>query len=465
MANTEKNAPKSRFRTADGDIDFMGLRFWFIGLSTLLAIISAIALYWPGPKLGTDFVGGTEVEVAFAQTVDAGRVRASVAKLGFAEPEVVEVSSGALKNHFLVRVKEVSAFSSEQQLELEKALCLEREGEEAQLDAKACPDELRTTEVTFSPGGEKVSVRYKQDVGAQKIAGEKNKDDLGDVWAPRAAIAKQLDAARLAALGIKLVGVELASGRANPIVQNVRDNRVEFFVKSKGDQIMDGLRAELGADTVPDKALRIEWVGPKAGKQLRDAAIASVTLAVLFIMIYIAFRFDFRFAPGGVLSLFHDVFIALGAMVVARREVTLSTVAALLTILGYSINDTVVVYDRIRENLGKHRNMTFSKLINRSITEMLGRTIKTSATVAIALVPFLWFGTGSIKDFAFAMLVGIVVGTSSSIYVAAPLTEYLDRKFFARLGGSKPKKRRVVRRPGGGSPTMPRSEGVTAAAS
>src|SRR5690606_24254230 len=114
----------------------------------------------------------------------------------------------------------------------------------------------------------------------------------------------------------------------------------------------------------------------------------------------------------------------------AQREVTLSTVAALLTIVGYSINDTVVVYDRIRENLGKYRKMTFPRIINRSITEVLSRTIRTSATTAAALLPFLFFGTGVIKDFAFALLVGILVGTYSSIYMAAPLTEYIDRKFF-----------------------------------
>ncbi|MBM4357193.1 MAG: hypothetical protein FJ096_03700, partial [Deltaproteobacteria bacterium] len=110
-------------------------------------------------------------------------------------------------------------------------------------------------------------------------------------------------------------------------------------------------------------------------------------------------------------------------------------------------NDTVVVYDRIRENLGKHRKMSFGKLINHSITETLGRTIKTSFTTAIALVPFLFFGTGTIRDFAFTMLIGIAVGTYSSIFVAAPLTEYLDRRFFAKLGGQRPKKKRVVRRP------------------
>ncbi len=458
MANEK---PKSRFRTADGDIDFMGLRFWFIGLSTALAVVSAIAMFYPGPKLGTDFVGGTEVELAFTKPVEPARIRASVAKIGFQDPEVVEVSSGALKNHYMVRVKEVSAFSREQLDEVEKALCLEREGEESKLDPKTCPEDMRTTEVAPSPGGEKISVRYKHDVCAPREEKGDKKDDKAKGCSARDEIQKQLSKERLAALGLQVGGIELQQGRQNPVVQSVRDNKVEFYFKSKGDQIMDGMRAELGADTVPEKALRIEWVGPKAGKQLRDAAISSVSLAVIFIMVYIAFRFDFRFAPGGVVSLLHDVFIALGAMVVARREVTLSTVAALLTILGYSINDTVVVYDRIRENLGKHRNMSFPRLINRSITEMLGRTIKTSATVAIALVPFLFFGTGTIKDFAFAMLVGIIVGTYSSIYVAAPLTEYLDRKFFARLGGQKPKKRRVTRG-GKPSPTSPQQAGAAA---
>ena len=457
MGTTEKTSPKpkSSFRTADGDIDFMSLRFYFIGFSTLLTVISAIALFYPGPKLGTDFVGGTEVELAFTKTVDSGTVRATVAAVGFHEPEVVEVSksglsTGTLKNRYIIRVKEVSTFAAEQQAQLERALCLEKDGEDTKLDATKCPENVRATEVSFSPGGEKVSIRYKQNICAPKSADAA--PIKGHACEPRDEVAHQLDDARLASLGITISGVQLQTGRANPVVLNARDNKVEFYFKSKGDQIMDGLRSKLGADAVPAEALRIEWVGPKAGRQLRDAAITSVSLAMLFIMIYVAFRFDLRVAPGSVVSLIHDVFIALGAMIVARREVTLSTVAALLTVLGYSINDTVVVYDRIRENLGKHRNMSFPKLINRSITEMLGRTIKTSATTSIALVPFLFYGTGTIKDFAFAMLVGIAVGTYSSIYVAAPLTEYLDRRFFAKLGGNKAtKKKRVVRR--GDKPT------------
>ncbi len=128
----------------------------------------------------------------------------------------------------------------------------------------------------------------------------------------------------------------------------------------------------------------------------------SVAIAIIFIMAYIAFRFDLRFAPGGIVALVHDVGIALGAMVIARKEITLSTVAAMLTIVGYSINDTVIVYDRIRENLGKHRGMSFAKIINLSVSEMLGRTIITSGVTALSIVCFLWWGTGVIRDFSFA---------------------------------------------------------------
>jgi preprotein translocase subunit SecF len=151
---------------------------------------------------------------------------------------------------------------------------------------------------------------------------------------------------------------------------------------------------------------------------------------MVFIMAYVALRFDLRFAPGGIIALVHDVVIALGAMALTQREVTLSTVAALLTIVGYSINDTVIVYDRIRENLPKHRGMTFPEIINLSISEMLGRTIITSFVTSLSLVCFLFWGTGVIRDFAFTLLVGMAFGTFSSIYIAAPVTEWIDRRFF-----------------------------------
>lgn len=413
------------------DIDFMRYRRYFVGVSLLLAIASTIAFINPGPRYGTDFLGGTEVEVAFLKPITGGDIREAVQKSGFESPDVVAVDGGENANQFLIRVKEVTALTDEQKLTIEQKLCLEpEEGKTTDLGA-ACPPNLHTREVKFSPGGEKVSVRYAIEE-ANGVCGPPTADNPCPV---RDDIKQQL--------GGGIAGVDLRAGENNPVVTNPRDNRVEFFFKSKGDQLMDGLRTHLGADAVPADALRVEWIGAKATSDLRDAAIKSVVIAVVLIMVYIAFRFDMRFAPGAIFALVHDVFLAIGAMVLAQREVTLSTVAALLTIVGYSINDTVVVYDRIRENLGKYRKMTFPRIINRSVTEMLGRTVRTSGTTAAALLPFLIFGTGVIKDFAFALLVGVLVGTYSSIYVAAPLTEYIDRKFF---GASVKKKRRVQRR-------------------
>lgn len=412
------------------DIDFMGYRRYFLGLSLLLALLSVVAFFKPGPRFGTDFVGGTEVEVAFQQPVEASQIREAVQASGFASPDVVAVENEDHPHQFLIRVKEVSSLTDEQKQALTARLCLAPEQGDPNatpLDATACPEGIRTSEVKFSPGGDKVAVRYQQSVCGEPLPSVP--------CPPKPEIVEQLQG--------NIAGVELRAGKNNPSVQSARDQRVEFYFKSKGDQIMDGLRKQLGAEVVPARPLRIEWIGAKAGNQLRDAAIKSISIAIIFIMVYIAFRFDMRFAPGAIAALMHDVFLAMGAMVLAQREVTLSTVAALLTIVGYSINDTVVVYDRIRENLGRYRKMTFPKIINRSITEMLGRTVRTSGLTAAAMLPFLFFGSGVIRDFAFTLLVGVVVGTYSSIYVAAPLTELIDRRVF---GTTVKKKRRVTRR-------------------
>ena len=158
-------------------------------------------------------------------------------------------------------------------------------------------------------------------------------------------------------------------------------------------------------------------------------------------MIYLAFRFDLRFAPGVVLACVHDALVVLGAFVITRREVTLSTIAVVLTIVGYSMNDTVVVYDRIRENLGKHRGKSFGDIINMSVSETLSRTILTSGATMLSVLAFFIWGTGVIKDFAFGMVVGILAGTYSSIYVAAPLTEWIDKRLAKGTQTSNMKKR------------------------
>jgi preprotein translocase subunit SecF len=418
------------------DYDFMGVRWYCIGASLFVLAMSVFSLVKPGLLWGTDFKGGTEVEIAFKQPVDAGKVRDIVAGSGFGSPDVVAVGGGQAEGrHYLIKVQETSTLEVGVQSRIAKALC--QVPEQGELNDPACPKELQADEIKFSPGGDKISARYLQNPCVSTDPGL-GRCDL------RPGIAAQLAAG-------KVEGIRLRGGANNPNVQNPREHKVEFYLESKGDQILRGLRDKLGPDVAPDSAERIEWIGPKAGKQLRDAAITSVGLALIFIMVYIAFRFDMRFAPGGVVALFHDVGIAVGAMAAARLEFTLSTVAALLTIVGYSMSDTVVVYDRIRENLGRHRKMTFPAIINRSITDMFRRTIRTSATTFVALVPFLFFGTTVIQDFAFVLIIGVVVGTWSSIYIAAPITEWIDHRFF---GASVQKqRRRVVRRgPGGTAP-------------
>jgi len=170
-------------------------------------------------------------------------------------------------------------------------------------------------------------------------------------------------------------------------------------------------------------------VGAKAGKQLQVDGARSLLYAILLIMVYIAFRFDLRYGPGTVVALLHDAVIVIGAFAVTYKEFSLTTVAAVLTIIGYSMNDTVVVFDRIRENAARLRDRRFDRVVNQSINETLSRTIWTSATVFFVTLAMNVFGVGVIRDFAFAMNVGVIVGTYSSIFIASPILIWLNDKF------------------------------------
>jgi preprotein translocase subunit SecF len=381
--------------------DFMAVRWYWIGLSLLITFGAAVLLLMGKAKLGTDFTGGTEVEIAFKRPVSPGDLRAAVLKAGFSAPGVIKVDDIHNPNRYLIRVEEVSTISLEKQNEIEKALCL-NSGE----PTDACPAERQATEIKFSPGGDKISLRYR------------SAPDLDWVKAHIA----------------KVKGVVLRPGEHNPLLQNARDNKVEIQLMSKGDQLMGGLKQALGAEVVPDTALRTEWIGPRAGAQLRDSAAKSIVVSIVFIMVYIAFRFDLRFAPGCIVALTHDAVGTLGILILLGKEINLTTIAAVLTIVGYSVNDTVIVYDRVRENLGKLRGTSFFQLINISTSEMLGRTLLTSSTVVIALLGFFIWGTGELKDFSLALVIGVMLGTYSSIYVALPLTEWLDHTVFSKVG-------------------------------
>jgi preprotein translocase SecF subunit len=171
----------------------------------------------------------------------------------------------------------------------------------------------------------------------------------------------------------------------------------------------------------PFEVRREELVGPKVGKELGRKAILAIVFALCAILVYVGWRFEFRFAVAAVAALFHDVLVTLGLFSLTGREISLAVVAAFLTIVGYSLNDTIVVFDRIREDLRKYHRESYDGVINASINETLNRTVITSFTTLIAVLFLFFMGGEVLRNFSFALLVGVIVGTYSSIFVASPI--------------------------------------------
>ncbi len=198
-------------------------------------------------------------------------------------------------------------------------------------------------------------------------------------------------------------------------------------IESQGDEraqnvAIEKIRAALGSGF---EFRRVEAVGPKVGGELIEAGAIASILAMLAIAIYVWFRFEWQFGVAAFIATVHDVVTTLGLFAVTQIEFNLSTVAALLTIAGYSINDTVVVFDRIRETMRKYKTMEFGELMNRAINDTLSRTIMTSLTTMLAVLALVVFGGEVIRSFSVAMVWGILIGTYSSIFLAAPLLLYM----------------------------------------
>jgi preprotein translocase subunit SecF len=169
---------------------------------------------------------------------------------------------------------------------------------------------------------------------------------------------------------------------------------------------------------------RVDYIGPRVGKELISKAIISILLGCVGILIYVMIRFEFGFAMGAVIALIHDTVITLGAISIMDKEFTLALVAGLLTVIGYSVNDTIIIYDRIRENMKKSGKLSIKEVVNVGVNQTLTRTILTSFTVFLVLIPLFIFGGSVIHDFAFTLIVGAIVGTYSSIFIASAFVVY-----------------------------------------
>jgi preprotein translocase subunit SecF len=177
----------------------------------------------------------------------------------------------------------------------------------------------------------------------------------------------------------------------------------------------------------PEGVLRVDTVGPAVGSELKRNGLLATFYSFLVILIYIALRFDYKYAPGAVICLVHDTIVTVGIFSLLGREVNIQIMAAILTLIGYSLNDTIVTFDRIRETEPQFRERSGRFVINRAINDMLGRTVLTAATTLVAVTTLYVFGGGVIADISFTLIIGVIVGTYSSIYVAAPLVLVMDK--------------------------------------
>lgn len=352
--------------------DFVGKRKIAAVVSGLLVIVSLVLFFGKGPNWGIDFTGGTEVFIDFDEAVEIDEVRTSLATLDV-QGDAIQQVGGPEDYQYVIRIQDP-----------EFGIAGLQEGVESALSTAFGADWIG--ESTFDAQVSlKATIRY---------TGEP----------------------------VPLTRIEAAlQGIPGAKVQDSPDENT-FYVLLPGlsQKITKAIKETFEGRAIREGGVNVDSVGPKVGGELRRKGVMAILITLGLVLVYVGFRFEFAFAPGAVLALFHDVSIVSGIFVLTRHEFNLPMIGALLTIIGYSLNDTIVIYDRIRENLKKYRRRDMERLINDSINETLTRTLATSFTTMAAMLAFLFLGGPVIETFALAILLGVVFGTYSTVYVASP---------------------------------------------
>ncbi len=393
--------------------DFLGKKYYFIGLSWLLilaGLVSVVYRTFDGDKnnfafnMGVDFAGGTLTKVKFKDRPDLGKIRAAVAAQGIDAStitlqQVGEEIGQAPKNEVLVR--------------LPNLVKVEQQAGQSVTAAKATSD---------------------ADIGKQKVMAAlatfndpatKGKTDLNNIG--RDVLRSELNAK-----------AGLDSTRADEVAGRI----VEYRDKQRGGLIasldevksLSGIEPQVGGKLAESfftgaSAVRgTEAVSPQVGADLRNRAVYVTLVACIGMLIYVAFRFkSWGFGVGAIIAVFHDVLVTLGIFSIMQWEINLTVIAALLTLVGYSMNDTIVIFDRIREMVRMRRRESLEKVSNDAINQTLSRTIITSGLTFLTVLAMLLFGGEVLKSFSWALFIGIIVGTYSSIYIASPFMLWWEK--------------------------------------
>jgi preprotein translocase SecF subunit len=371
-------------------IHFAGFRYKAFILSAAVIVAGLVSLaIRGGPDLSIDFEGGTLVQVRFDEPVPIGDLRETVKDAGY-DGEIQEFGA---RNEYLITIKKIS----EEGLASEVLLDALNGAYPKAGWAVVSSTELEPDISAGFEGGNLVIVSADSIPPVEMLKREVKSRGVGIVELTR-------DSEKTVAFNLPYLGIE-----AKAVGKITNELKTRF----------------------PDRAIEIrrtESVGPKIGEELKNRTWAAIVISLFGILVYISWRFEFKFAIGAIIALIHDVLITVGIFSLLDKEISLVIVAALLTIVGYSLNDTIVVFDRIRENFGLRRRESYENMIDISINESLSRTIITSLTTLIVVLFLFFYGGEVIHDFAFALLVGIIVGTYSSIFVASPvLIEWNNR--------------------------------------